>query len=141
MLITPRSHSPSVLHWLGLGFVVLLSGACATQGEMMDNLNKTLRGYEQAVRWAKFDAVYSYHKWDANQEVTIPANMENIRVTRYESSGQKFDQQKLTMKQIVTLHYYNTDDLRERKLKYRHEWKYFPENKRWYLISKPIVFP
>ncbi len=45
------------------------------------------------------------------------------------------------MKQTVTLHYYNTDDLRERRVKHRHEWKYFPENKRWYLISDPIVFP
>ncbi|NOX92743.1 MAG: hypothetical protein GXP18_09935 [Gammaproteobacteria bacterium] len=141
MLITLRNQTFPFPGWFGLSLAALLLSACATQGEMMDNLNKTLRGYEKAVRWAKFDAAYSYHKWKADQEATIPANMENIRVTKYESSGQKFDQQKLVMKQTVTLHYYNTDDLRERRLKHRHEWKYFPESKRWYLISDPIVFP
>jgi len=141
MLITHRGLPPLLLHWSGLGLAILLLGACATQGEIMDNLNKTLRGYEKAVRWAEFDAAYSYHKRETNQETTIPANMENIRVTKYESSGQQFDPQKLAMKQTVTLHYYNTDDLRERSLKLRHEWKYFPESKRWYLISAPVVFP
>jgi len=141
MLIIHRGQIPFFLRWLGLSLATLLLGACATQGDIMDNLNKTLRGYEKAVRWAKFDAAYSYHKWDTNQEVTIPANMENIRVTKYEPSGQKFDPQKQIMKQTITLHYYNTDDLRERSLKIRHEWKYFPESKRWYLISEPIVFP
>ncbi len=141
MPITRREQTLSFLSWSGLGLAALLLSACATQGEMMDDLNKTLRGYEKAVRWAKFDAAYSYHKRETEQEVSIPTNMENIRVTKYESSNQRFDQQKLVMKQIVTLHYYNTDDLRERSLKHRHEWKYFPENKRWYLISDPIVFP
>jgi len=141
MPITRRDQTLSFLSWSGLSLAALLLSACATQGEMMDDLNKTLRGYEKAVRWAKFDAVYSYHKWETDKEADIPANMENIRVTKYESSNQRFDQQKLVMKQTVTLHYYNTDDLRERSLKHRHEWKYFPENKRWYLISDPIVFP
>ncbi len=141
MPITRRDQILSFLSWSGLSLAALLLSACATQGEMMDDLNKTLRGYEKAVRWAKFDAVYSYHKRETDQEADIPANMENIRVTKYESSNQRFDQQKLVMKQTVTLHYYNTDDLRERRVKHRHEWKYFPENKRWYLISDPIVFP
>jgi len=141
MPTTRREQTLSFLSWSGLSLAALLLSACATQGEMMDDLNKTLRGYEKAVRWAKFDAAYSYHKRETEQEVSIPTNMENIRVTKYESSNQRFDQQKLVMKQIVTLHYYNTDDLRERSLKHRHEWKYFPENKRWYLISDPIVFP
>ncbi|MCF6338735.1 MAG: hypothetical protein L3J84_12440 [Gammaproteobacteria bacterium] len=141
MPITRRNQTLSFLSWSGLSLTALLLSACATQGEMMDDLNKTLRGYEKAVRWAKFDAAYSYHKRETDQEVSIPINMENIRVTKYESSNQRFDQQKLVMKQTVTLHYYNTDDLRERSLKHRHEWKYFPENKRWYLISDPIVFP
>ncbi len=141
MPITRRGKTLYFLSWSGLSLAALLLSACATQGEMMDDLNKTLRGYEKAVRWANFDAAYSYHKWDADQEASIPTNMENIRVTKYESSNQRFDQQKLVMKQTVTLHYYNTDDLRERRVKHRHEWKYFPENKRWYLISDPIVFP
>ncbi len=141
MLNTRQSHTLSRLSWLGLSLAILLLSACATQGEMMDNLNKTLRGYEKAMRWAEFDAAYSYHKWEKDQEASLPANMENIRVTKYESSSQRFDQQKMVMKQTITLHYYNTDDLRERNLKHPQEWKYFSETKRWYLISDPVVFP
>lgn len=140
-----QQHSPlrhlRLLGWISLGLVIMLLGGCATKGDMMDNLNKTLRGYEKAVRWGEFEAVYSYYKWENDEEPEIPANMENIRVTKYEPSRQKFDQKNRIMKQMVTLRYYNTDDLRERSLKHRHEWKYFPKLKRWYLISDPIVFP
>jgi hypothetical protein len=141
MPITRQGQLNPFLRWLGFGLCALILSACATQGDIMDNLNKTLRGYEKAVRWAKYEAVYSYHKWESEEEAEIPANMEKIKVTKYESSRQKFNQKDKVMKQMVTLRYYNTDDLRERSLKHRHEWKYFPKSKRWYLISDPIVFP
>jgi hypothetical protein len=127
--------------WLRVALATLLLSACATQADMMDDLNKTLRGYEKAVRWTQFDAVYSFHKWANDQEPSIPANMEKIKVTKYETSREKFDPKAKIMKQTVTLNYYNTDDQRVRTLKHRHEWKYFPKSKRWYLISEPIVFP
>jgi len=141
MQIARRKHSHSFLRWLMLVLTALLLSSCATQRDIMDDLNKTLRGYEKAVRWGKFEAVYSYHKWEEDQEPEIPANMENIRVTKYEPSRQKFDKKNKIMKQMVTLKYYNTDDLRERSLKLRHKWEYFPKLKRWYLISDPIAFP
>jgi hypothetical protein len=130
-----------LLPWFSFALVTLLLGACATQADMMEDLNKTLRGYEKAVRWAQFEAVYSFHKWADGQEPTIPANMEKIKVTKYETSREKFDPKAKVMKQTVTLSYYNTDDQRVRTLKHPHEWKYFPKSKRWYLISEPIVFP
>jgi hypothetical protein len=130
-----------LLRWLSLALIALSLSACASQGDIMDGLNKTLRGYEKAVRWAEFEAVYSFHKWDEDQETSVPANMEKIRVTKYESSGQKFDQKNKLMKQTIRLSYYNTDYQRERKLKHKQEWKYFSKLKRWYLISDPIVFP
>jgi hypothetical protein len=138
MIFTRRTP---LLRWFGLVLIALLLSACASQGDIMDGLNKTLRGYEKAVRWAEFEAVYSFHKWDDDQEASIPTNMENIRVTKYESFGQKFDQKNQIMKQTIRLRYYNTDDQRERGLKHKQEWKYFAELKRWYLISEPIVFP
>jgi hypothetical protein len=67
--------------------------------------------------------------------------MQNIRVTNYQSFGQKFNPKENTMKQTVTLRYYNTDDSRERSLKLQQEWKYFPDSERWYLVSDPVVFP
>jgi hypothetical protein len=67
--------------------------------------------------------------------------MKNIRVTKYESSGQKYDPKEKVMKQTVTLRYYSTDSLRELTLRQEQEWKYFPDLKHWYLISDPLTFP
>jgi len=141
MFVAHRDHTVSLLRWLGVGISALLLGACATQGDIMDNLNTTLRAYEKAVRWGQFEDVYSYHKWQDGQQTDLPANMDNIRVTKYQSSSQKFDPKANSMKQTVTLRYYNTDDQREQRLKYRQEWQYFPDIKRWYLLSDPVVFP
>jgi hypothetical protein len=141
MAIACWGKPPSLLCRLGLGLATLLLGACATQGDLMDSLNKSLRGYEKAVRWAQFDAVYSFHKWEGDAPATLPASLKNIRVTHYETSGQKFDPKQKVMKQMLTLRYYSTDSLRELTLQVPQEWKYFPELKRWYLISKPIAFP
>jgi len=141
MHTTRRKPQHLLLRGFLLAISALLLSACATQGDIMDKLNTTLRGYEKAVRWAKFDAVYSYHKWEAGQEMLPADNMENIRVTKYQSSRQKFDPKHKVMKQIISLRYYNTDDQRERSLKHQHEWQYFPKLKRWYLVSEPIVFP
>jgi hypothetical protein len=141
MLVTHRDHTVSLLRWLGVGISALLLGACATQGDIMDKLNTTLRAYEKAVRWAQFEDAYTYHKWQSGQQATLPTNMRNIRVTNYQSSAQKFEPKENIMKQTVTLRYYNTDDSRERSLKLQQEWKYFPDSEHWYLISDPVVFP
>ncbi|MBN4079462.1 hypothetical protein JYT26_02355 [Beggiatoa alba] len=117
----------------------LLLGACATTADRMDDLNQTLRGYEKAIRWAKYDAVYSFHKWEDVQP-SIPADMENFRVTHFEALGEKFDPKNWSMKRSVKLRYYNTEDPREKSMKFSQEWKYFKESKRWYLISSPVLF-
>ena len=124
-----------------LTLTALLLSACATQMDLMDDLNQTLRGYEKAVRWAQFDAVYSFHRWQGEQEPSIPAGMEKIKVTKYETSRERFDPKNKVMKQMVSISYYNTDDQRVRSLKHPHEWQYFEDSKRWYLISDPIAFP
>lgn len=119
----------------------LLLGGCATTNDTMDDLNKTLRGYEKAIRWAEYEAAYSFHKWEDDAEPSIPADIENIRVTHFETVGEKFNQKEMTMKRTVKLRYYNVNHQREKALKFPQEWKYFKESKRWYLISAPITFP
>jgi len=121
-------------------FIALLLGACATTGDKMDDLNKALRGYEKAIRWGKYDAAYSFHKWPDGVQATLPANMETIRVTSYETVGEKFNEKQMIMKQTIKLRYYSTETLREKAMQLPQEWKYFPELKRWYLISEPLTF-
>lgn len=118
----------------------LLLGACAT-ADRLDALNQTLRAYEKAIRWAKFDIAYSFRKWDADEQPRLPARLKNVRVTGYEVGNSRFDEKTMTTTQFVTIRYYNTDTLRERSLEDKQRWKYFPEPKRWYLLSDLPDFP
>ena len=129
-----------LLHVLWIPLISLVLGACSSTGQMMDNLNQTLRSYERAIRWANFDAAYSFHKWEEGVQPTLPANIKNIKVTRYQKTNEQFDQKNLRMKQRVTVQYYNTSNLRERSMQIQQDWKYFPELKRWHLMSDPITF-
>lgn len=119
--------------------ITLLLGACATTGDLMDNLNKSLRGYEKAIRWAKYDLAYSFHKWEGDAP-SMPEDIENFRVTKYETFGEKFNQKDMIMKQTIKLSYYNTEDQRVRSIRHPQEWKFYPESKRWFLLSPPIPF-
>lgn len=137
-LIATRTRTPWVQLTVAL-FIALLLSACSTTGDLMDNLNKSLRSYEKAIRWAQYDAAYSFHKWEGDAP-KMPENIENFRVTRYETFGEKFNQKDKTMKQTIKLSYYNMEDQRVKSLKHPQEWKFYPESKRWFLISPPIPF-
>ena len=114
--------------------------ACASTADKMDRLNSTLRGYEKALRWAKFDIVYSYHKWDSAEQPAIPKHLKNIRITNYSASNNSFNEKDMTAKQTVTMSFYNKNNLIEHSLDDKQRWKYFPDEKRWYLMSKPPSF-
>ena len=137
-------HYPSISQKIIIAiifcFLVLTLGACATSFDKMDKLNSTLRAYEKALRWSKFDAAYSYHKWDEDEQPSIPKHLKNIRLTSYSSSSQSFKESTMTAKQMVVIRYYNQENLRERTLEDKQSWKYFPDKKRWYLMSKPPSF-
>jgi len=139
-LHTTTRHAHLSCRAFTLLIAALLLAGCATTGDMMEKLNTSLRGYEKAIRWAKFDAAYSYHKWAEGEQASLPPNMENIRVTRFETTGEKFDAKNKTMKRTVKLRYYNTENQREVSMKYHQEWKYFEDSKRWYLTSTPLTF-
>lgn len=63
--------------------ITLLLGACSTTRDQMDDLNKTLRGYEKAIRWAQYESAYSFHKLEGGAP-GMQENIENFRVTKYE---------------------------------------------------------
>jgi hypothetical protein len=136
---TPQKQIPWVRLTIAL-FIMLLLGACATTADLMDNLNKSLRGYEKAIRWGQYEAAYSFHKWEAGAPPALPKNIENFRVTKYETFGEKFNEKDMIMKQTVKLRYYNTETQREKSLQLPQEWEFDPKSKRWFLISPPIAF-
>ena len=120
--------------------LLMLPGACATTSDKMDKLNSTLKGYEKALRWAKFEAAYSFHRWDKDEQPSIPGHLKNIRLTSYSVSNRKFDAKTMTAKQKVAISYYNKNNLREKSLVDKQRWKFFPDEERWFLMSKPPTF-
>ncbi len=125
---------------LSICLLLLLPGACATTSDKMDKLNSTLKGYEKALRWAKFEAAYSFHKWDTNEQPSIPSHLKDIRLTSYSVNNSKFDASTMTAKQTVAISYYNKNNLREKSLTDKQLWKFFPDEERWYLMSEPLTF-
>ena len=133
-------HSQAIVTALTICLLLIILGACASTNDKMDKLNITLRGYEKALRWAKYEMAYSFHKWDTEEQPSIPEHLKNIRLTSYGASNQSFDEDNMTATQSVTIRYYNQNNLRERSLEDKQRWKYFSDKKRWYLISKPPAF-
>ena len=134
------NHHRKIFTSFILYLLIILLCACSTTADKMDKLNNTLKGYEKALRWAKFDAAYSFHKWDSDEQPSMPSHLKNIRITKYVVSNKVFDEKTMTAKQSVSISYYNTNNLREKSLEDKQRWKYFPDHKRWYLMSKPLTF-
>jgi len=133
-------HHPKILtSFFFCLFIIVLSG-CSTTADKMDKLNNTLKGYEKSLRWAKFNAAYSFYKWESDEQPSMPSHLKDIRITKYIVSNKIFDEKTMTAKQTVSISYYNTNNLREKSLEDKQRWKYFPDQKRWYLMSKPLTF-
>lgn len=137
---SPSSIKHTMVTLIAICFTALVLGACATTADKADKLERTVRGYEKALRWAKFDMAYSYFKWDSGEQPVVPKDLKLIRITTYRIANRNFDEEAMTASQVVTIRYYNQSDLRERELEDHQKWKYFHDEKRWYLISKPPEF-
>lgn len=136
----PSSLKHAAVTFISICIMALVLGACSTTADKQDKLERTVRGYEKALRWAKFDMAYSYFKWESGEQPVVPKDLKSIRLTTYRISNRKFDEESMTASQVVTIRYYNQSDLRERELEDHQKWKYFSDEKRWFLISKPPEF-
>ena len=123
-----------------LSFVAIFLAGCATTADKLDKLTLAARGYEKALRWSKFDMAYSFFKWETGEQPVVPEELKSIRITKYLVANRKFDEDTMTAEQVVTIHYYHQSDLRERELEDHQKWKFFKEEERWYLTSKPPEF-
>ena len=134
------NHIQKIFINITICLLLALLGACSTTYDKTDKLHSSLKGYEKALRWAKFEAAYSFHKWDEKEQPSIPKHLKDIRLTKYEVRNRIFDEKTMTAKQTVAISYYNTGNLREKSLEDKQRWKYFPDKERWYLMSKPPSF-
>lgn len=136
----PLLNKRLLMAMLMVCFTVLVLGACSTTADKTDKLDRMLRGYEKALRWAKFDMAYSYFKWESGEQAIVPKHLKSIRLTQYRIASRQFDEDTMTATQVVTIKYYNQDNLREKELEDHQKWEYFSDEKRWYLVSQPPAF-
>ena len=133
-------HQQTFIFWLTLLGLTLLAGGCATPADKFDTLDRSLRGYEKAVRWGKFDIAYTFYRSGDDQQLIAPQYLKDIRVTRYEVNSRDFNSETMTTKQIVTISYYHMDTQRERSITDTQNWEYDKEKKRWFIVSEPPSF-
>ncbi|WP_455217927.1 hypothetical protein [Kaarinaea lacus] len=134
------SPKGTLITFLTACLMALALSGCATTSDKLDRLERSVRGYEKALRWAKFDMAYSYVKWESGEQPMVPAYLKNIRLTNYSVANNKFDEDSMTASQVVTIYYYNQSDLREKQVEDHQQWKYFDDVDRWLLVSKPPEF-
>lgn len=133
MRITTRS-----IPWLACG---LLLSACATTADRLEHLDRVQHDYEKAIRWAQFDAAISFRKLEPGEPIPSTAALKNVRVTRYTVNNSSLGADKMSATQVVTINYYRTDTSRERSVVDRQQWKYFSDDKHWYLMTPLPEFP
>jgi hypothetical protein len=122
-------------YWVltGLVAVVLMVG-CASSIQRTIQLDNTLTAYEHAIRWSDFETAAAF----ADPRVVEIPNLEmlkNVKVTSYEVKNGFMTEDKLTLRQIVLIEYYDMNHMTQRAVVDNQQWVYNEENKQWVLQS------
>ena len=115
--------------------IALLLPACSTieKEEKRMSMNNTTRFYEYALRWSDYDKANAMRNPESTSQSPDPATLGKYRVTSYTVVNSLMSDDGLTLTQIVDIHYYNEENLRERQLTDQQTWIYDEENEIWVL--------
>lgn len=138
IIIPLRINYQLMLVYILLGLMLF---GCATSADKRDMMKNRLVSYEKAMRWGSYDAALAMHRKESGAITALPENMQYIRVTRYEVLNHRYNKDSMDIDQIVLIRYYNTETLREKSTQATQHWKYFEEEKNWYLLSEFPPFP
>jgi hypothetical protein len=119
-------------------FCLFLTTACASlSGVKQEDLFETVSfSYEQAIFFGKYEAAHGFTKVEAPKEhVTDLKRFKMIKVTSYELIALKALEDRNIVTQRVEISYYFLDSLVEKTIVDNQLWKYYPEEKIWYLES------
>lgn len=117
-----------------------LLSACATQSERLRNLNDTLRAYEQAIRWGDFAGAFGFMETPPEDAAVKVSEWQDIRVSGYRAGPLQLGEENRQAMQMVEIHYYDTQTMRERALVDRQQWRYDADKERWYRVNVPASF-
>ncbi len=122
-----------------LSFCVLLFIGCATFGEKkQQNLFEIAsHAYEQAILLGKYEIANGFRKVQASEKQVLTfERLKKIKVTSYELlTTIKVSKDMSLVNQTVEIKYYNLDYMTEKTIVDKQLWKYYAEEKTWYLQS------
>lgn len=119
-----------------LALLILLT-ACQTNpyGEVPKQLALKVRTFEDVVRWGALPKMYLFEKHDSDTPVTLPDNLDNVRVTSYELSGQLSQIEPNRWGQTAVIDYVLMDRQVVRQVIDRQIWETEDEGKTWYRVT------
>jgi len=121
--------------WPLLAITYLLLTACQVasiaERSEANKLRDTLNAYEAVIRWGTLDQAYGFLTAGLAAQTTIPAGLENVRVTGYEllSGPGKLAPHKVN--QTVAIDYVLQDQQVVRRITDRQTWEYSEEAGKW----------
>ena len=124
---------------LTLALATLLSAGCASLGNHESALDTSLRAYESALRWQRYDVALSLHA-DPSQ-VPMPTHLAAIRVTGFDGGPPVFSADGLHAERSVSIRYFHVDYQSERTLADRQQWVYDKDTGQWRITSPFPAFP
>ncbi len=121
-----------------LSFCILLLIGCATspEGKQQDLFAIASHAYERAILLGKYELANGFRKVQASEKQVLNfKRLKKIKVTSYELLAIKVSKDKSLVNQIVEIKYYNLDHMIEKTIVNKQLWKYYAEEKAWYLQS------
>jgi uncharacterized protein YceK len=131
-----ESITPRIMQRLVTAFLVMmLLSACGTieKEKKSQSLHNSTRFYEYALRWSDYEKADGMRKPESLSQSPDPASLEKYRVTSYKTLDSSMSADGMVYNQVIEIHYYNEDNLRERKITDRQEWVYDQDADVWYL--------
>ena len=122
--------------------LVVLLAACQTNpyGEVPKQLALQVRTFEDVVRWGALQKMYLFEKHDPEVPVTLPDNLDNVRVTGYELASQLTRIDDMRWGQTAVIDYVLTDRQVVRQVIDRQIWVSEDEGKTWLRVTPPPLF-
>ena len=121
------------MRYLLLAMVLVLT-ACQTarHGTAPEKLVHRTQGFEDVVRWGALQKMVVFTKIDPDKPVTIPAGLDNVRVTGYELASGLTEVTPTRWRQTAVIDYVLTDRQIVRQLIDHQIWASDDDGKSWY---------
>jgi hypothetical protein len=99
--------------------------------DKQDSMTKTLHSYELTVRWGQLSQIYSFLHPDLAKEAKMQDNLNNIRVTKYDTIKGPAGISEFQVMQTVKILYIHKDRQIEKTLIDHQEWSYNADKREW----------